>query len=675
MKPKTSFLAFSVFLLLLPGAAALMDAQVAVQDTQPAAFASAVGNMKFREIGPAIMGGRVDEFAVVEADPKIYYVGLATGGVWKTTNAGTTFAPIFDNQPVASIGAVAIAPSDPSIVWVGTGEANNRQSSSWGNGIYKSTDAGRTWRNMGLPDSHHIGRIAVHPANPNVVYAAAVGRLWGPNRERGLYKTTDGGNTWKNTMFISEDTGFTDVAMDRQNPDTLYAASYQRRRSVFGFNGGGPESAIYKTTDGGANWKKLTRGLPYENAADGDTGRIGLSIYRRNPRIVYAVVEHKNGGVFRSEDAGETWRRMSDVNPRPVYYSQIQVDPNNDLRVWVLGSPVYYSEDGGRTFDSRRVGKIHVDFHAIWIDPGDSNHMLLGSDGGITASWDAGKTWDFVNTIAIGEFYEVNVDMSKPYRIGGGLQDNGSWIGPSLSLFRWGQWSPAGSTNNDWYNVNGSDGYYVVMDPTDPNIVYAETPDGNPLRRDLRTTESRPIRPREGSGDPRYRFYWNSPIVISAHNPRVIYYAGQFMFRSTDRGDSWTKISPDLTTNVDQHSLPTMGRMPDARMISRQDGVWNWPTITVIGESPLNPGVLWAGTDDGCLQVTRNLGRTWQNVVTNLPGVPKMTCVSRVVASRHAEGTAYVTLDGHRNNDFEPYIFVTAACAWQLFFCHADNYP
>jgi photosystem II stability/assembly factor-like uncharacterized protein len=646
-------------LVLLAGTALVLPGLLRSQ-AAPADPVKAFSGLKYREIGPAIMGGRVDEFAVVESDPKIVYVGLASGGVWKTTNAGTTWTPIFDEQPVSSIGAVALAPSNPSIVWVGTGEANNRQSSSWGNGIYKSVDAGKTFKPMGLPESHHIGRIVIHPTNPDIVYAAALGRLWGPNKERGLYKTTDGGATWKNILFVNEDTGVTDVVMDRKAPDTLYAATYQRRRSLYGYNGGGPGSAIHKSTDGGATWTKLVRGLPYEKPEDGDTGRIGLSLYRKDSAIVYAIVEHANGGVFRSGDRGETWTRMSDVNPRPAYYSQIQVDPNNDKNVWVLGSPVYYSEDGGKTFDSRRVGRIHVDFHAVWIDPADSNHMLLGSDGGITWSWDAGKTWEFVNTIAIGQFYEVAYDFQKPYRISGGLQDNGSWIGPSISLLKWGQWAPAGSTNSDWFEVDGSDGYYTVIDPVDPNTVYAETPDGNPLRRDLRTNEAKAIRPREAPGDPRYRFYWDTPIVISTFDHRTIYYGAQYLFRSTDRGDSWAKISPDLTSNVNQHSLPTMGKLPDAKMISRQDGVWNWPTITSIAESSLNPSVLWVGTDDGNIQVTRDLGKTWQNVTAKLPGLPKMTCVARIIASRHAEGTAYVVLDNHRLNDFEPYLYTTA---------------
>ena len=650
-------------LVLLVGSIAFAASQRTAQPPQPARFSQALAGLEFREIGPAIMGGRVDEFAVVESDPKIVYVGLASGGLWKTVNAGTTWEPLFDQEAVSSIGSVAITPSDPAIVWVGTGEANNRQSSSWGNGVYKSMDSGRTWTNMGLPESHHIGRLAIHPTNPDVVYVAAGGRLWGPNHERGVFKTTDGGVSWAKVLFIDEDTGATDIAMDRSSPDTLYAAAYQRRRSAYGYNGGGPGSGIYKTINGGATWTKLMCGLPYEGETDSQTGRIGLSIFRRNPDIVYAIVEHAQGGVFRSEDRGETWTKMSDVNPRPVYYSQICVDPNNDLRIWVLGSPIYYSEDGGKTFDWEEfrssANRIHVDNHAIWINPADSDHMLMGTDGGIHWSWDAGKTWDFVNTIAIGQFYEVGFDMKKPYRVSGGLQDNGSWIGPSMSLTKWGYWMPAGSSNNDWISIHGSDGYYTVIDPTDPNIVYAETPDGNPIRRDLRTTEARTIRPREKPGDPRYRFYWNTPIIISAFDAKTIYYAAQFLFRSTDRGDTWSRISQDLTTGVEQNSLPTMGRLPDEKMMSRQDGVWNYACITIIAESPLEADVLWVGTDDGCLQVTHDLGKTWDNATGRIPGLPQRTCVTRIVASPHAAGTAYVSFDAHRRDDFAPYIYST----------------
>src|SRR4029077_5263507 len=343
--------------------------------------------LEFREIGPAVMGGRIDDFAAVESNPNIVYVGVASGGVWKTTNNGTTWQPVFDKEAVSTIGDIAIAPSDPSVVWVGTGEPNNRQSSSWGDGAYKSVDGGKTWQKMGLAATRHIGRIVIHPRNPDVVYVAALGHLWGPNTERGVYKTTDGGKTWSQVLKINDDTGVSDIAMDPQSPDILYAAAYERRRTPFGFNGGGPDAAIYKTTDGGATWKKLTKGLPYENG--GDTGRIGLDIYRKDPNIVYAIVQHEKGGTYRSEDKGETWKKMGDTNPRPSYYSQIRIDPNNDLRIWELGAQMFYSEDGGKKFVTQRVRGIHGDYHAMWIDPADSNHMLTGSDGGIHWSYDA----------------------------------------------------------------------------------------------------------------------------------------------------------------------------------------------------------------------------------------------------------------------------------------------
>ncbi len=612
-------------------------------------------NLKWREIGPAIMGGRIDDFAVVESNPSIVYVATASSGLWKTTNGGTTWEPLFDNEEVSTIGDVTVAPSDPSIVWVGTGEPNNRQSSSWGNGVYKSTDGGTTWKNMGLKETHHIGRVVIHPSDPHTVYVAAVGRLWGPNEERGVFKTTDGGQTWKKVLYVNEDTGVIDLAMDPESPGTLYAAAYQRRRTVFGFNGSGPHSALYKTTDGGATWKKLAKGLPYEKG-EGETGRIGVNIYRKNPNIVYAIVEHKQGGVFRSEDKGETWTRMSDTNPRPMYYSQIHIDPNNDQRIWVLGAPMYYSEDGGKTFTTRLVQRIHGDYHAMWINPENSDHMIVGSDGGIHWSYDRGRSWDFVNTLALGQFYEIGVDMRKPYFICGGLQDNGSWCGPSQT------WWQQGITNEDWYRVGGGDGFYVQIDPTDPNIVYGESQDGNLYRRDLRTNESRGIRPEPKEGEPRYRFQWNSPIVISAHDSKTIYYGGNFLFKSTDRGDTWTKLGGDLTTGVERDKLPIMGKVPDGETRSRHDGVQAYPTITTISESPLRPGLLWVGTDDGNLQVTRDDGQRWRNVAERVPGLPKGTYVSRVVASRHAECTAYATFDGHRSNDFNVYVYTTTDC-------------
>lgn len=609
-------------------------------------------NLEFRELGPATMGGRIDDFAVVENNPHIVFVGVASGGVWKTTNNGTTWEPVFDKEGVSTIGDIAIAPSDPAIVWVGTGEPNNRQSSSWGDGAYKSLDGGKTWKNMGLGASRHIGRIVINPHNPDVVYVAALGRLWGPNPERGLYKTTDGGKTWTQSLKINDDTGVSDIAMDPQSPDTLYAAAYQRRRTPFGFSGGGPGSALYKTTDGGATWKKLTKNLPYENG--GDTGRIGLDIYRKDPNIVYAVVQHEKGGTFRSEDKGETWKKMGDTNPRPSYYSQIRVDPNNDLRIWELGAQMFYSEDGGKTFSTTRVQKIHGDFHAMWIDPADSNHIITGSDGGIHWSYDNGRTWDFINTIAIGQFYEVGLDNENPYHICGGLQDNGSWCGPIQTFSR------DGIANEDWQVIHGGDGFYAQVDNVEPWIVYTESQDGFIDRRDLRTGQLHSIRPEAKAGEPHYRFQWNSPVAVSAHDHKTVYYGGNFFFKSTDRGDTWARLGPDLTSGVDRNKLQIFGKTPDKTTLSRHDGVQEYPTITTISESPLTPNVLWAGTDDGNLQVTRDAGKTWKNVTAKAPGVPKGTYVSRVVASKYAEGTAFATFDGHRGDDNNIYIFFTS---------------
>jgi photosystem II stability/assembly factor-like uncharacterized protein len=608
--------------------------------------------LEFREIGPAVMGGRIDDFAVVEGNPNIVYVGVASGGVWKTTNNGTTWEPVFDKEEVSTIGDIAIAPSDPSVIWIGSGEPNNRQSSSWGDGIYKSTDAGKTWKNMGLAETHHIGRVVIHPKNPDVVYAAAVGHLWGANPERGVYKTSDGGKTWNQVLKISNDTGVSDIAMDPESPDTLYAAAYTRRRTPFGFNGGGRESAIYKTTDGGATWKKLVKGLPYENG--GETGRIGLDIYRKDPNIVYALVQHEKGGIFRSEDKGETWKKMSDTDPRPSYYSQVRIDPNNDLRIWVLGAAMFFSEDGGKTFNSRRVQRIHGDFHALWIDPADSNHILTGSDGGIHWSYDNGKTWDFLNNIAIGQFYEIGLDNEKPYHICGGLQDNGSWCGPSATLGR------EGIANPDWTLIHGGDGFYAEIDNVEPWIVYTESQDGYLARRNLRTGQERSIKPEAKLSEPHYRFQWNSPIAISAHDHNTIYYGGNYFFKSTDRGDSWTRLGSDLTSGVDRNKLQIFGKTPDKQTLSRHDGVEEYPTITTISESPVTAEVLWAGTDDGNVQVTRDGGKSWKNVASQVPGVPRGTYVSRVVASKYAAGSTYVTFDGHRTDDYGVYIFGTS---------------
>lgn len=646
----------------------------AIAQTKPT-YESSIANLTFREIGPATMGGRINDIEVVSSDSRIIYAAVASGGIFKSVNGGTSWTPIFDNEAVPTVGDIAIALSDPSIIWAGTGESNNRQSSSWGAGVYKSTDAGKTWQKMGLDETHHIARVVIHPTNPDVVYVAATGKLWSASPERGVYKTTDGGKTWQLVLKVNSDTGATDIAIDPESPGTLYAAMYQRRRTVFGFNGSGAGSALYKTTDGGANWKKLTNGLPYntENAPTPqpanllETGRIAIDIYRKDTNIIYILVEHANGGVFRSTDKGETWTKVGDTNPRPMYFSQIRIDPNNDQRIWLAGVTMQYSDDGGRTFTGNFARAPHADTHGIWINPKDSNHLVIGNDGGINITYDRGQTWDYANTIPLAQFYEIGVDMSMPYRICGGLQDNNTWCGPSMSF------NPRGITNDDWFTIGGGDGFYAQPDPNDPNTIYAESQDGNLLRRNVKTGESKSIRPREDETEPRYRFQWNSPIVISAFNSNTIYYAGNFVFKSTNRGDGWTKISPDLTTNVDRNTLQIMGKVPDGNTRSRHDGVQQFPTISTISESPINQNVLWAGTDDGNLQVTRD-GVNWKNVVDKIPGLAKGTYVSRVVASKHNEGTAYATFDGHRNGDFKVYVYMTTdfGASWKSI---ASNLP
>ena len=610
----------------------------------------AIKGFEFRNIGPATMGGRIDDYAVDETDTDTIYVGTAAGGVFKTVNGGTTWLPIFDHEVTGSIGCISIAPSSHDIIWVGTGEANNRQSASYGYGVYKSLDGGRTWAHMGLENTQAIGRIQIDPRDPNTVYVAALGGLWGENADRGVYKTTDGGKTWTKSLYISVNTGVTDLQLDQNDPSTLYAAAYERRRTVWGFNGGGPEGGIYKTVDGGANWTKLTKDLPYENG--GDVGRIAISIYKRNTNILYARIQHAKGGIFRSDDKGATWTMQSNNDSRAMYFGIMAIDPNNDLRVWAPAAALYFSEDGGKTFNQTRGQSVHSDYHGFWIDPHDSNHMMVGVDGGIYMSRDMGRTWFHDSIIAIGQFYEVTANNERPYKICGGLQDNGSWCGPSASL-------TGPITNSDWVSVGGGDGFYNRLDPVDANYDYGESQDGALQRRNFKTGETKSIRPVPKEGEAPYRFQWNSPIEISAYDHKTIYYGGNFLFKSTDQGDHWEKLGPDLTNNVDRRTLKILNTLPTKDELSREDGVEWWPCITVIGESPVDKNVIWVGTDDGNLQVTRDGGKTWTNVASKVPGVPKGTYVNRVIGSKTAPGTAYAAFDGHRMGDMHIYLYAT----------------
>jgi photosystem II stability/assembly factor-like uncharacterized protein len=752
-----------------------------------------LASFRFRSIGPASMGGRIDDIAVSESDPNIIYIGYAVAGVFKSENNGTTFESIFDEYPTASIGDIAIHPTNPNIVYIGTGEANNRQTSSFGDGIYKTTDGGKTFTNVGLRDTQTIARIVIDPRTPETVYVAVPGHLFGPNKERGVYKTTDGGKSWDLIKFVDENTGFTDIVIDPSNSNILYAASYQRRRAGCCFNGGGPGSGIWKTIDAGKTWTRLTgNGLP-----PGTYGRIALDISRSNPNVVYAQIEAgdenqpagtgrgagrsndpaaaptapvtpgapgtagtattaapgraggaataapvtggggggagrgggynwcnnagptkgfargagggsgqpqtvppldiRAGGVFRSENKGAGWLHVSNCNSRPMYFSQIRVDPTNDKAVYVAGLPIAKSLDGGKTFATLdeaggNGAPGHVDHHAIWIDPKNPRHLLAGNDGGFNISWDQGKTWQFVNTMSTATAYWVSADMRRPYYVYIGLQDNGSWGGPSAKRGR------GGIMNSDWFNIGGGDGFQTAVDPTDHNIVYTESQDGNTNRYDLRAGRGRSIRPvgpagrggRGGAapapaaeaappppqaafggraGGPNvlnagatdiYRFNWNTPFLLSPHNPSLIWLGGNRLFKSYNRGDTWV-ASADLTKQIDRNTIAMMGVPGDRTMLSKNDGVVAYSTIISLSESHVMPGVVWVGTDDGNVQISRDGGTTFTEVGKNVPGLPPnhQHWISRIDASHFDAGTAYISVDGHRSNDLKPYVFVT----------------
>jgi photosystem II stability/assembly factor-like uncharacterized protein len=612
-------------------------------------------DLPFRSIGPAVMGGRIDAVAVVEGDPSTIYLGAASGGLWKSVNRGTTWRPIFDREETSSIGDVATAPSDPEILWVGTGEPNNRQSSTFGRGVFRSENGGESFERVGLESTEHIGKLVIHPRDPRRVLVAALGPLWAPSEHRGVYRTMDSGKTWEKVLYLDEDTGVTTLAMDPLRPDVVYAAAYQRRRTPWGFSGGGPGSGIFRTTDGGSEWRRLENGLPR-----GPLGRIGLSVFRSDPRVVFAIVEHeREGGVYRSSDRGETWEKLSSTNPRPMYYSKIFVDPNDGDRVYVLGSSFHVSDDGGRTFVENEgmsptydVG-VHGDHHTLWIDPEDSRHLVLGGDGGLYFSWDRGATWDKVNNVPLAQFYGIALDMEEPYNVYGGAQDTHSWTGPSATR------NHIGIVNADWVQINFGDGMYQQTDPTDPSIVYTESQGGNVVRLDRRSGDRKSIKPHPGEGESEYRFHWTTPMLVSRHDPVVLYLGGNRLFVSSDRGESWS-ASPDLTWNEDRDELPIMGAVPDEHTLSRHDGVADWGTITTISESPLSAGTIWVGTDDGRIQLSRDGGKSFESREGNVRSLdPKRAAVSRIVASHAAEARAYVSIDRHQLGDFAPHLLVT----------------
>jgi len=707
-------------------------AWLTLPDGEPVRF---LDEFRWREIGPCNMGGRITDIAVVESKPSHYYIGVATGGVWKTMNNGTTWNPIFDTYGTASIGDLALSPTQPDLLWVGTGEANARNSVTHGDGVYKSTDGGKSFRHMGLKGTRHIGRVVIHPGDPNVVYVAALGCIYAPSRDRGLYRTVDGGATWACVNFIDEETGFIDVALDPEDPKIVYAAAFAVRRDGFTSSASPSrfteKAGLCKSTDGGDTWKRLTNGLPSIGV-----GRGGIEIWRKDPKVLYAILETaqtpqtiggpsgaggtfmgiqaedqdagvtltavtdggpaqkgglqvgdvivefggkkvesyqdlvadirrrragdkvdvkflrageektvqvelgrrdedhypkeiawqqdntNRGGVYRSDDRGETWKHLSTINPRPWYYSQVRIDPADDRRIYVLGVQLHVSADGGKTFSNNGAPMIHVDHHALWINPRDPEHHLLGCDGGINVTYDRGRSWEHLANLPIGQFYAVGLDRQKPYWAYGGLQDNGCWGGPT-------QTRDGVIVNEHWLSINGGDGFYCRIDPTDPDTVYCESQYGAAVRLDRKTGARKAIRPR-GTG---HRFEWNTPLELSPHDPKRVYIGAQKLFESGDRGDTWKELSGELTKT-------------------------NKGSISVIGLSPVDENVLWVGTSDGALHVTRDRGKAWEEI--RIPDMPELLWVSRVEPSRRGAGIAYVTFDGRRKDDLRPYVWKTA---------------
>jgi photosystem II stability/assembly factor-like uncharacterized protein len=643
------------FLFLVMTCASFLLAQKKPVAAQPAVTAefqtSTFSNLKFRSIGPAVTSGRISDFAVNPDNHSEYYVATSSGGVWKTTNRGVTYTPVFDDQGSYSIGVVTLAPSNSSVVWVGTGENNNQRSVAYGDGVYKSEDGGKTWKNMGLKNSEHISSILVHPTNPNIIYVGAYGPVWNEGGERGVYKSTDGGVTWTNVKSVSAYTGVNDLVMDPRNPDVLYAAFHQRMRKVYTYIGGGPESALYKTTDGGATWKKLEGGLP-----GGELGRIGLAISPVNPDVLYAVVEagDNKGGIYRSVNQGASWEKRSSFYTSGNYYQEVTCDPKNVDRIFITDTYYKVSHDGGKTVVNLGEINKHIDNHCIWIDPNDTSHLLVGCDGGIYETWDFAGTWHYKENLPVTQFYKVSTDNDYPfYGVHGGTQDNLSLGGPSRTT------SANGIVNADWYVTSLGDGFETQVDQSDPNIIYAQSQYGGLNRFDRRSGEYLPIKPIEKEGEAAYRWNWDAPLLISQHNNKRLYFGANKVFRTDDRGDSWKVISPDLSRQVDRNKMELMGRVWSVDAIAKNQSTDIFGQTTSIAESKLDENLLWVGTDDGLIHLTTNGGQTWTKI-DNLPGVPAMSYVHQIIASLHDKNVAYVCYNHHRYGDFKPYVLKTS---------------
>jgi photosystem II stability/assembly factor-like uncharacterized protein len=606
--------------------------------------------LKFRSIGPAVTSGRVSDFAVNPQNHSEYYVATSSGGVWKTTNRGVTYTPIFDRQGSYSIGCVTLDPSNPNVVWVGSGENNNQRAVSYGDGVYKSEDGGKTWKNMGLKNSEHISEIVVDPTDPNTIYVGAYGPVWSEGGERGVYKSTDGGVTWTCVKSVSAYTGCNDLVIDPRNPKVLYAAFHQRMRKVFTYIGGGPESAIYKTTDGGATWKKLEGGLP-----SGEIGRMGLAISPVNPDMLYTVVEAKgeSGGIYRSTDRGANWEKRNGFFTSGNYYQEVTCDPKDVNRIFITDTYYKVSNDGGKTVANLGEINKHIDNHCIWIDPNDTNHILVGCDGGIYESWDFAKSYDFKENLPVTQFYKVATDNAYPfYGVHGGTQDNLSLGGPSRTT------SANGIVNADWYITSLGDGFETQVDQSNPDIIYAQSQYGGLNRFDRKSGEYLPIKPIEPEGEEAYRWNWDAPLLISQHSNTRLYFGANKVFRTDNRGDSWTVISPDLTRKIDRNKIEVMGKIWSVDAIAKNGSTDIYGQLTSIAESKLDPNLLWAGTDDGLIHLTTDGGKNWAKF-DNLPTVPAQSYVHQIIASLHDKNTAYVCFNHHRYGDFKPYILKT----------------
>lgn len=609
-----------------------------------------LGTLKFRSIGPALTSGRIADLAVNPENPSEFYVAAAAGGVWKTTNAGNTFKSVFDNYGSYSIGSLAMDPNNHNVIWVGTGENNNQRSVSYGDGVYKSVDGGASFKNMGLKDSEHIGMIKIDPRNSDVVYVAATGPLWSAGGDRGLYKTTDGGETWDKVLEISEHTGINEVHFDPRNPDVLYATAHQRRRRQWTYLGGGPESGIYKSTDAGTTWVKVNRGLP-----GGDKGRIGMAISPVDPEVIYAVVEAKagQGGFFKSTNRGASWQKMSSTSSSGNYYQEIVADPVDVDRVYLLNTFTQVTVDGGKSFNNLGEKSKHWDNHAMWIDPNNNKHLLQGCDGGVYESFDQGQNWKFFTNLPVTQFYKVSVDNAEPfYNVMGGTQDNYSLHGPSQTV------SQHGIVSSDWIVTLGGDGFESVPDPVDPNIVYSQYQNGGLVRFDKQSGETVTIIPRPRKGEKSYNFNWDAPLMVSPHDHKTLYYGANKLFKSTDRGDSWEVISDELDQDIDRNLLPVMGKVWPMDAVAKNGSTSRYGAAVSLDESRLQEGLIYVGSDDGQISITENGGQSWRKI-NRFDGVPENTYVYDLVASKHDVNTVYAAFNNHKSGDFNPYIYVS----------------